>query len=71
MSPTTTTSARLARHSAGWRVMRLVSDRAGKNTSESPSQWGRHRFLTPEDRLRRVSSQLAGIIQARQLMRRR
>lgn len=36
----------LPRHSTGWRVMRLVTDRGGKNTLEGPAVWGRHRILT-------------------------
>lgn len=44
----TTTSPRttLPKHSAGWRVMRLLSDRGGKNTREHPATWGRHRLCT-------------------------
>lgn len=36
----------LPRHSAGWGVMRLLSDRGGKNTKEHPAMWGKHRQIT-------------------------
>lgn len=44
MSPTTRTT--LPKHSAGWGVMRLISDRGGKNTHEHPATWGKHRAVS-------------------------
>lgn len=43
---TSSTKTRIPQHSAGWGVMRLITDRGGKNTVEHPSVWGRHRELT-------------------------
>lgn len=60
-SPRTT----LPKHSAGWQVMCVVWDRGGKNRTESPSDWGKHRLLTAaeafailERRVRIVASAL-------------
>ena len=41
-SPRTT----IAKHSTGWGVMRVVTDRGGKNLKEGPNDWGKHRFMT-------------------------
>lgn len=43
---TSSPKAALPRHSTGWGVMRLISDRAGKNAVEQPAQWGKHRHVT-------------------------
>lgn len=64
-----TASPKLARHSAGWGVMRLISDRSGKAINEGPGMWGKHRELNTDDRIRRVAAQLAGITQVRALTR--
>lgn len=42
----TSARTRLPQHSTGWRVMRLVSDRGGKNITEHPAAWGKHREIT-------------------------
>ena len=48
------------KHSTGWRVLRLVSDRGGKHTTETPSQWGKHRAVSADEAIalieRRVHS---------------
>lgn len=44
MSPTTRNT--LPKHSTGWGVMRLISDRGGKNVKEHPAAWGKHRHVT-------------------------
>lgn len=62
-SPKTT----LPQHSAGWGVMRLITDRGGKNINESPAVWGKHRVLNTDDRIRRAAHQLQAINTVRQL----
>jgi len=42
---TASPKSRIASHSTGWRVMRLVADRGGKNLHEGPAQWGAHRAI--------------------------
>ena len=46
---TTSPRTTLAKHSTGWKAMRLVTDRSGKNRVEPPAEWGKHRLLTPEE----------------------
>lgn len=46
---TTSAKTTLPKHSAGWAVMRLVTDRGGKNLVEPPTAWGRHRNITAEE----------------------
>ena len=45
MSLTTSPKSRIASHSTGWRVMRLLADRAAKSVVEGPEQWGIHRRI--------------------------
>ena len=68
VSPKTRTT--LAKHSAGWRVKRLLSDRDWKRNLESPDQWGAHRDISAADRIRLVNfrfEQLAALYRYRGL----
>ena len=57
MSATTSPKTTIAKHSTGWRVMRLVADRAAKGILESPAQWGGHRLMNHADKIRYINYQ--------------
>jgi hypothetical protein len=53
--PLTTLAPRtkLPTHSAGWRALRIVSDRAGKGKETGPGDWlkTKHRYLTLDQQI--------------------
>lgn len=63
---TTSPRTTIAKHSTGWQVMRMITDRGGKNRKEVPAEWGKHRLLTAaeaftllEQRVRAIRSVMA------------
>ena len=48
---TTSPGTNLPRHSTGWSVLRLVSDRGGKHITEGPDRWGKRRLLTTPEKI--------------------
>ena len=55
-SPRTT----LPQHSAGWRAIRIVTDRAGKNYKTGPADWVKvkHRRLDPGEVIAAVEQRI-------------
>ena len=54
LAPRTT----LPQHSAGWRVMRLVTDRGGKNAQEWPLKSGKRRAATTAEKVQLIKHQI-------------
>jgi hypothetical protein len=58
---TASPKSRIASHSTGWRVMRLLADRSAKSTLEGPDQWGAHRLMSHADKIRHIGHQFEAL----------
>lgn len=57
---TTSAKTRLPRHSTGWRAIRIVTDRAGKNQPAGPADWikAKHRAITLDDAAQMIAARI-------------
>lgn len=56
----TSPKTRLPQHSTGWRAIRIVTDRAGKNQATGPADWlkAKHRAITLDDAAQMIAARI-------------
>lgn len=67
----TSPKTRLPQHSTGWRAIRIVTDRAGKNQATGPADWlrAKHRDITTVEAAELIRWRIQGIRQVTPLIR--
>lgn len=69
---TSSAKTRLPQHSTGWRALRIVSDRAGKNHPSGPADWlrAKHRAITIDDAAELIRWRIRAVRQVSPLIKR-